>query len=77
MLLAGLTVAFATVPEELPILVTLLLALGGRQLTRQGALLRRLRAAETLGAVTTLVTDKTGTLTVNQLHLDQITGNQD
>jgi Ca2+-transporting ATPase len=77
MLLAGLTVAFATVPEELPILVTLLLALGGRQLARQGALLRRLRAAETLGAVTTLVTDKTGTLTVNQLHLDQITGNRD
>lgn len=77
MLLAGLTVAFATVPEELPILVTLLLALGGRQLARQGALLRRLRAAETLGAVTTLVTDKTGTLTVNELHLDQITGNRD
>src|SRR5262249_18345680 len=60
MLLAGLTVAFATVPEELPILITVLLALGGRQLARQGALLRRLRAGETLGAVTTLVTDKTG-----------------
>jgi Ca2+-transporting ATPase len=77
MLLAGLTVAFATVPEELPILVTLLLALGGRQLARRGALLRRLRAAETLGAITTLVTDKTGTLTVNQLHLDQIIGIRD
>jgi Ca2+-transporting ATPase len=76
MLLAGLTVAFATVPEELPILITLLLALGGRQLARRGALLRRLRAAETLGAVTTLVTDKTGTLTENRLRLTQIVGDR-
>ena len=76
MLLAGLTVAFATVPEELPILITLLLALGGRQLARQGALLRRLRAAETLGAVTTVVTDKTGTLTQNRLRLAAITGDR-
>jgi P-type Ca2+ transporter type 2C len=76
MLLAGLTVAFATVPEELPILITLLLALGGRQLARRGALLRRLRAAETLGAVTTVVTDKTGTLTQNRLRLATITGDR-
>ena len=76
MLLAGLTVAFATVPEELPILITVLLALGGRQLARQGALLRRLRAGETLGAVTTLVTDKTGTLTENRLRLTQIIGDR-
>jgi Ca2+-transporting ATPase len=76
MLLAGLTVAFATVPEELPILITLLLALGGRQLARQGALLRRLRAGETLGAVTTVVTDKTGTLTGNRLRLAGIAGDR-
>src|SRR5260370_25074421 len=73
---AGLTVAFATVPEELPILITLLLALGGRRLARQGALLRRLRAGETLGAVTTVVTDKTGTLTENRLRLAAITGDR-
>jgi len=77
MLLAGLTVAFATVPEELPILVVVLLAVGGRQLARQGALLRRLRAGETLGAVTTVVTDKTGTLTENQLRLVEIVGSRD
>lgn len=59
MLLSGLTLAFATIPEELPILVVLL-AVGGRQLARRGALLRRLRAGETLGSVTTVVTDKTG-----------------
>jgi Ca2+-transporting ATPase len=76
MLLAGLTVAFATVPEELPILITVLLALGGHQLARQGALLRRLRAGETLGAVTTVVTDKTGTLTENHLRLAQIIGDR-
>ena len=74
MLLAGLTLAFATVPEELPILVTVLLAVGGRQLASRGALLRRLRAGEALGAVTVVLTDKTGTLTANQLHLVDLLG---
>lgn len=72
MLLAGLTLAFATVPEKLPILITVLLAVDGRQLARRGALLRRLRAGETLGAVTTVVTDKTGTLTENHLRLIEV-----
>jgi len=75
MLLEGLTVAFATVPEELPILITVLLAIGGQQLARRGALLRRLKAGETIGAATVVVTDKTGTLTQNQLRLIMITGN--
>lgn len=74
MLLTGLTVAFATVPEELPILIAVLLAVGGRQLARQGALLRKLRAGETLGLVTTVVTDKTGTLTENRLRFEKIVG---
>jgi Ca2+-transporting ATPase len=76
MVLSGLTVAFATIPEELPILVVVLLAVGGRQLARQGALLRRLKAGETLGAVTTVVTDKTGTLTENRLTLAGIDGDR-
>jgi Ca2+-transporting ATPase len=74
MLLSGLTVAFATVPEELPILVVVLLAVGGRQLARRGALLRRLRAGETIGAVDVVVTDKTGTLTENHLRLTELVG---
>ena len=74
MILAGLVLAFATIPEELPILVTVLLAVGGRRLARRGALVRRLRAAETIGAVTVVVTDKTGTLTENRLRLTQVDG---
>jgi len=77
MLLEGLTVAFATVPEELPILITVLLAVGGGQLSRRGALLRRLRAGEALGAVTVVLTDKTGTLTENRLRLAEISGEPD
>src|SRR6266511_1991405 len=74
MVLAGLTLAFATIPEELPILVTVLLAVGGRRLAQRGALLRRLRAGETLGALTVVVTDKTGTLTENRLRLAHLNG---
>src|SRR6266508_749817 len=74
MVLAGLTLAFATIPEELLILVTVLLAVGGRRLAQRGALLRRLRAGETLGALTVVVTDKTGTLTENRLRLAHLNG---
>jgi len=74
MLLDGLTLAFATIPEELPILVTVLVAVGGLRLARRGVLLRKLRSAEAVGAITVLLTDKTGTLTENQLRLEQVEG---
>ena len=77
MLLEGLTLAFATIPEELPILVTVLVALGGLRLARQGVLLRRLRAAEAVGAMTVLLADKTGTLTENRLLIECIDGDRD
>jgi Ca2+-transporting ATPase len=76
MLLDGLTLAFATIPEELPILVTVLVAVGGLRLAKHGVLLRRLRAAEAVGAITVLVTDKTGTLTENSLRLDRVEGDR-
>ena len=71
MLLDGLTLAFATIPEELPILVTVLVAIGGLRLAQHGVLLRRLRAAEAVGAMTVLLADKTGTLTENRLVIEQ------
>jgi Ca2+-transporting ATPase len=77
MLLDGLTLAFATIPEELPILVTALVALGGLRLARHGVLLRRLRAAEAVGAMTVLVADKTGTLTENRLRIERIDGDRE
>jgi len=69
MILTGLTLAFATIPEELPILVVVVLGLGALGLARRGAIVRRLAAAETLGAVTVVCTDKTGTLTQNRAEV--------
>jgi P-type Ca2+ transporter type 2C len=77
MLLDGLTLAFATIPEELPILVTALVALGGLRLAQHGVLLRRLRAAEAVGAMTVLLADKTGTLTENRLEIEHIDGDRE
>lgn len=72
MLLTGLSLAFATIPEELPVLIVVVLGLGSLKLARRGAIVRKLRAAETLGAVTTICTDKTGTLTLNRMSVDEI-----
>jgi len=67
MILTGLSLAFATIPEELPIIITMVLALGAYRLSRQRAIVKELRAVETLGAVTSIATDKTGTLTENRM----------
>jgi Ca2+-transporting ATPase len=68
MVLTGLALAFATIPEELPILVTLVLGVGSYRLARRHAIVKHLRAAETLGAVSVVATDKTGTLTAQRLR---------
>ncbi len=67
MILTGLSLAFATIPEELPIIITTVLALGGYRLAKEHAIARDLNAVETLGAVTVIATDKTGTLTENRM----------
>jgi len=67
--LTALSLAFATIPEELPILVTAVLAVGGMHLGRRGVYVKRLRAMESLAYVDTVVADKTGTLTANRLRL--------
>jgi len=68
-LVQGLTLAIATVPEELPVVLTVFLALGARRLSREGVLAHHIPAVETLGAITLLAVDKTGTLTTNEMLL--------
>ena len=69
MLLTGLSLAFATIPEEMPLLITMVLALGAWRLSRRGAIVKTLAAVEAIGAVTVIATDKTGTLTENRMRL--------
>ncbi len=67
--LVGVSVAVAAVPEGLATTVTITLALAARAMARRHAIVRRLDAAETLGEITVICTDKTGTLTENQLEV--------
>jgi Ca2+-transporting ATPase len=72
MLLTGFSLAFATIPEELPIIITMVLALGAYRLSKERAIAKRLQAVETLGGVTVIASDKTGTLTENRMRLQRI-----
>ena len=72
LILTGLALAFAMIPEEMPIILALTLALGARRLARQNAIVRRMDAVETLGTLTAIATDKTGTLTENRLEVARL-----
>ncbi len=71
-LLYGLSLAFVVIPEELPIIITMVLGLGAYSLSRKNALVKRLRAAETLGSITVIATDKTGTITENTMRVESL-----
>ena len=71
-LLAGLTLAMAILPEELPVVLTIFLGLGAWRLARENVLARSIPAIELLGATTVLCVDKTGTLTANRMAVSRL-----
>ena len=76
-ILSGITLAMAMIPEEFPVVLTVFLSMGAWRLAKKNSLIKKLPAVETLGAVSVLCVDKTGTITKNQMEVtDVITKNK-
>lgn len=71
-ILAGITLAMAMIPEEFPVILTVFLSMGAWRLAKKNSLVRGLPSVETLGAVSVLCVDKTGTITMNKMAVSQI-----
>lgn len=76
MLMTGITIAIAAIPEGLPATVTIALALAVRRMLKQNALVNKLHSVETLGCATVICSDKTGTITENKMTVQRIFSSQ-